>query len=355
MKKQIIISVALLAAASASFAESTTTFKVSGLIRAGLSSTIEDGAKLSTKTWNAGTYFSNGKTRSRLNFGFDGVNDNAKFGAYMRLQYDAGDAVGAKNWAVGSVKYADAYAGFANNMVTVAAGKIKDGWIASTGFNGYSVLDGTSGVVVNVVPVSGLNILGGAVIDNTKNTADDGTVTYNLGGDSFLGGVKYSCDAFNAMVSYAGWGVLAANVSYTGIQNLTLSAEGEYETAHGINKVGGQVLLADEWIQYTGVDKFTFGILSSQVYDSASVAADGDFSFAITPAVAYKLNDVVAFQLEGTWQQSVYDGAKVGYATIVPSVKLSADKSASATVWCSISTDSTQSTSSAGIGVIKEF
>ena len=355
MKKQTTIIAALLVATTAAFAESTTTFKMSGLVRAGMSSSIEETPQLSTKTWVAGTYFSNGKTRSRINFAFDGANDTAKFGAYMRLQYDAGDAVGAKNWTIGTVKYANAYTGLANNMVTVAGGKLKDNWIASSGFNGYSLLDGTSGISVNVTPITGLNLLCAAVIDNSINTASDGTVTYNLNGDAFVGGAKYKCDLFNAMVSYAGWGVLAANISYTGIKNLTLSAEGEYETAHGKEKVGGQTVTATEWIQYTGVEKCTFGLLASQNVDSTKISATDDFSYTITPAVAYRLNDVVSLQLEGTWQQGIYDGAKNGYATIVPSVKLSADKSASATVWCSVSTDTAQATNSAGIGVIKEF
>jgi len=51
------------------------------------------------------------------------------------------------------------------------------------------------------------------------------------------------------------------------------------------------------------------------------------------------VNNVVALQLETSWQQNVYDNAPKGYATIVPSVKVSADKSAYATVGASISTD----------------
>ena len=358
MKRQTIVTAALLLTAAGAFAESETTFKVSGLVRAGLSSSIGENPQLTTKTWVGGTYFSNGKTRSRLNLSFDGQNDSAKYGAFMRLQYDAGDAEGAKNWTLGTVKYADAYVGLANNMVTVVAGKMKDNWICSTGFNGYSVLDGTSGVAVNVTPVSGLNILGAAVIDNTKVTTSSGTestTTYNLNGDAFLGGVKYKNDLFNAMISYAGWGVLAANASFTGVKNLTLAVEGEYETAHGIDKVGGQTVLADEWIQYTGVESWTFGLLASQICNSKSISADSDFSYVITPAVAYALNNVVALQLEASWQQSIYDNAPAGFATIVPSVKLSADKSAYATVWASVSTDTTRSGNCAGIGVSKEF
>lgn len=355
MKKQTVIVAACVFMAAAAFGESETSFKVSGLVRAGLSSTMEAKPQLSTKTWIGSTYFSNGKTRSRLNLSFDGKNDSAKYGAFMRLQYDAGDAEGAKNWTIGSVKYAHAYVGLADNMVTVIAGKMKDNWIISSGFNTYSLLDGTSGVAVTVSPVNGLNILGAAVIDNTKVTAADATVTYDLNGDAFLGGVKYKTDLFNATASYAGWGVAAANISYTGTPGLTVSVEGEYETAHGIEKMGGQSLIADEWIQYTGVEDWTFGLLASQVYNNAKITGDNDLAYVLTPAVAYKLNDTVAFQLEASWLQSVYDGAPAGYATIVPSVKLSADKSASATVWCLISTDSDQSKSSVGIGAIKEF
>ncbi|MFA6937359.1 MAG: hypothetical protein WCQ67_03940 [Treponema sp.] len=343
MKKQIILATALLASASL-FAEES--FKVSGFVRAGLSSTFGEDSKLSTKTWFPGVYFNgdSSSTRGRLNFAFNGSNETASYGAFLRLQY-SGEATG---WNIGSVSYANAFVNLFNNKLTVAAGKFSDNWIGSVGYEGYSVLDGNSGVVVAVKPIAGLTVAGAAVIDNCKNEAG----SYDLSSKAFFGGVSYSSDLISAAVSYAGWGTMAAGVSFGGVKNLGLSAECQIETTEDVSS---QRLVADECVEFTGVEGWTFALLSFQTLDSASVAASDDFTFSVTPAVSYTLNDLISFSLEGTWSQGVYDGASNGYATIVPAVTLSADKTASAKVWGLISTDSEQTKSAAGVGVIKKF
>jgi hypothetical protein len=353
MKKASIAAVAAVALCTSAFAETTTNFKVSGYLRAGLSSTMESTPALSTRTWLGGIYFNgdSSKTRGRINLSFDGSNDTASYGAFLRLQYTGKDDSASASWGYGDVSYAFAYAGLFNNMFTVAAGKLKDNWIGSSGFEGYSVLDGKSGALVSFVPVKGLTIAGAGIIDYSRN--DSGTD--EMKGDTFLGGVKYSADGLAADISYAGYGLITANITLTGFDNLVLSAETKIDTDHGMDVLGDQRAVIDEYVKYTGISGWTFGLLSFQTIDSRKIAGDSDFQFTITPAVAYQINKVVGLSAEATYKQGIYDNAPNGYMTIVPAVKLSADKSASANLWASISTDNDREKSSIGLGVIKEF
>lgn len=353
MKKASIAAVAAIAFCTSAFAETTNSFKVSGYLRAGLSSTMESSPALSTKTWLGGIYFNgdSSKTRGRLNLSFDGSNDTADYGAFLRLQYTGKDDSASASWGYGDVSYAYAYAGFFNNMFTVAAGKLKDNWIGSSGFEGYSVLDGKSGAVASFVPVKGLTIAGAGIIDYSRNAAG----TYEMKEDSFLGGIKYKNDIFTADASYAGYGLITANISYTGTENLIISAETKIDTNHGMDVLGDQRTVIDEYVKYTGIENWTFGLLSFQTINSKNTAGDSDFQFTITPAVAYQINNVIGLSAEATYRQGIYDNAPNGYMTIVPAVKFSADKSASADLWASISTDNGREKSSIGLGVIKEF
>ncbi len=329
-------------------------FTVSGYVRAGLASSFEKNPALSTQKWLGGIYFNGDSpnTRGRVNLNFDGTNDNGTYGAFLRLQYTGADDSASASWGYGGVSYANAYAGFLGNKITIAAGKLNDKWIGSSGFEGFSVLDGKSGAAVTVSPVTGLNITGAGIIDYSKNS--DGS--YETKGNTFLGGVKYTADAFTASVSGAGYGRFTADFEYTAVENLLVSVEGQYDTADGRSNTGDeQELLSDVWIQYKGIDKWTFGVLSFQYFNRTDVSADDDFTLKVIPAVAYQVNDVVGLSVEGTYTQPVYDDAPDGYATIVPALKLSADKTASASIWASISTDNDQEKSSIGLGVIKSF
>jgi hypothetical protein len=351
MKKSVIAAWAVLMVCASAFADG---FNVSGYVRAGLSSTFEKNPSLSTKTWLGGIYFNGDSpsTRGRINLSFSGSNTNGTYGAFLRLQYTGTDDSASSSWGYGTVSYANAYAGFLGNKIVIAAGKLNDTWIISSGFEGFSVLDGKSGAAVTISPVAGLNITGAGIIDYSKKS--DGT--YDTKGDTFLGGAKYATDAFTAAVSGAGYGLFTGNFKYTGVKNLIVSVEGEYETTDGrVNLGGGQELLSDVWVEYKGLNKWTFGVLSFQYYNRTDVPADNDFTLKITPAVAYQINNVIGLSLEGTYVQSVYDNAPGQYATIVPAVKLNADSSASVSIWTSISTDNDQAQSSIGLGVIKSF
>jgi hypothetical protein len=352
MNKRTTATAAALLISAAAFADG---FKVSGYLRAGLSSTFEDTPVMSTKTWLGGIYFNgdSSSTRARVNIAFDGNNDAGNsYGAFLRLQYTGSDDGASENWGYGSVSYAQAYAGLFGNVVTVAAGKMKDNWIVSSGFEGYSVLDGKSGAAVTITPLSGLNLTGAAIIDPNYTAGS----SINMNGNTFLGGVKYKNDMVTAMASFAGYGLFVGNVAWTGTKNLIVTAETKIDTDHGFNDtLKDQRMLSDEQIQYTGIDKWTFGLLSYQYLDKKSIAGDNDFTLTLTPAAAYQLNNTVRFSVEGTYTQPVYDNSPKSYATIVPAVRLSSDKIANVYIWSSISTDQSQSKNCAGIGVIREF
>ena len=335
-------------------------FNASGYVRAGIASTVEKNPKLTTNKWLDGIYFTGDseKTRGRLNLSYDSTNDNGSYGAFVRLQSSDSDFTlkddfkSAWDSTHNLFSYADVYAGFLGNKVTFAAGKLIDNWIESSGFEGYSVLDGLTGGAVTISPIAGLNLTGAAVIDYSKN--DDKTA-FETKKESFLGGARYTNDVFAASLSGAGYGAFTADLKYTGIKGLSISAEGEYETADGRDVLGGQELVTNLWVEYTGIDKLTLGLLSFQYYNQKAIDSDNDFTLTVTPAAAYQVNAIVKLSAEGTYTQAFYDDAPDAYAVITPAVTLAADKTASANIWASISTDTDQTPTSIGMGVKKTF
>ncbi|HAH62541.1 MAG TPA: hypothetical protein DCL73_10655 [Treponema sp.] len=360
MNKKTTAAAAALLISAAAFADG---FTVSGYLRAGLSSTFEEKPVLNTNTWLGGIYFNgdSAKTRGRVNIAWDGKNDAGNsYGAFLRLEYTGADEAASESWGYGGVSYAQAYAGLFGNVVTVAAGKLKDNWIASSGFEAYSVLDKKSGAAITITPLAGLNLTGAAIIDPTY----DGTPSsIELNGNTFLGGAKYTTGdkLFTAAASFAGYGTFVGNVVYSGtkdagVKGLLVSAETTIDTHKDTaDFVQKQRAVIDEQVQYTGIDQWTFGVLAFQYLDKTSVDGDSDFTLAITPAVAYQLNSFIKFSVEGTINVPVYDDAPKSYATIVPAVTLISDKMANVYVWTSISTDQDQAKSCAGVGVKRDF
>lgn len=177
MKKISVLAAAVLFAGAALV--SAEGFKLGGYLRAGWANTIdaldtdgdgdEDTAEAATDTWLAGDYFG-GSTRSRLNLSWSNKDESA--GAYVRFQYTGS----AENWDVAATEYAYGWVNPFDGLVTVSAGKLKDDWIGSDGFEGFSVIDGKSGFFAGVNPVEGLTVGGGAVVDyllGKKEESDD--------------------------------------------------------------------------------------------------------------------------------------------------------------------------------------
>jgi hypothetical protein len=345
MNKKTTAAAAALLISAAAFADG---FSVNGYVRAGLASTFESTPALSTAKWYSGTYFSGDSTgtRGRINTAWDGKSDTGNsYGAFFRLQSD-GSVEKWTNLSVTSIKYADVYSGLFGNMVSIAAGKIKDNWIITSGFQGFSVLDGKSGAAVILAPMEGLNLVGGAVIDYDSS----------MNGNTFLGGVRYKNDMVNVSAAFAGYGLFTGNLSYTGTKNLLVVVETKFDTDHGLNDIlKDQRMFSTEQVQYTGVENWTFGVYAKEWLNKTSVSGDNDFTLALTPAAAYQLNSFVKLSVEGTYNMPVYDGAKDAYMTIVPAVTFSSDKTANIYIWGSVSTDQDQEKSCAGIGVKRDF
>lgn len=352
MKKLFAAAAAALLAVSASaFADG---LSFNGFVRAGLSSTLESDPVVDTTTWLPGIYFNgdSSSSRFRLNAAYDGKNDNGSYGAFVRVQY-SGDFNDIASYAASKwIPFAYARMGLLNDVVTVAAGKMQDKWIGSDGFEGWSVIDkggsGCTGAVVAVAPAKGLTFAGGAVTDFSDNK--------KLNEKIFLGGVKYASDAFTADASYAGYGLLTLNVNFTGVKGLLATAEGEVATTDDFTvTMDGVKAETDVQLEYTGVDKWTFGVLSFQKFNDASVSGDNDFTFTVTPAVAYSMNSFVRLAAEGTYTQSVYDKAPDPFVTIQPIVTFTVLPGSGINVWGNISTDTGRSKDTIGMSVIQNF
>ncbi|MCR5725312.1 MAG: hypothetical protein K6G80_09535 [Treponema sp.] len=394
MKKVIAIAAAAVLASGA-FAEG---FKLSGFVRAGWSNTIdaldtnadEDGdtAEASTATWLAGDYFG-GSTRSRINL--EWTNSEETAGAYFRLQYTGA----AEKWAVGDVKYANAWLKAFDGKAVFAAGKVKDDYIGSDGYEGFSFLDGNSGFFAGVSPVEGLTIGGGAVVDylesveTTTYKKEEGSITKDDGTEDAVtlvtktttskhraskraayAGAKYANDQFSVAGGYEFAGALYGNVNITAVKDLTIALEGAWASKDALDNLadGDDGFLYDskltfvEQVEYTGIENLTLALASYQWVNDRDVhESEDNFSATITPAVRYDINDQFAVSAESTITLNKWDEDKVGekpgktYATIVPAFYIKAGSGAELNVWGKISTDKDQDKNAVGVGGIFKF
>ncbi len=353
--KKISVLVAALAMGAVSFGTAEG-FKVSGYIRAGIANTIDEADSndnkrtiTSTDTWLGGDYFGGG-TRSRLNIGWSNKDESA--GAFVRLQY-TGEAESFD--VFGDTKYAFGWVNPFEGKLTVAAGKIKDNFIGSDGWEGFSVLDGKSGIFAGVNPIDGLTIGGGAVVDYLDEVTN-GSKKYSKKIGYF--GAKYTTDAFTVDAGYALAGELYANVNVTAIENLLLAFEAKHDSDDILDD-GTAYDTAEntfvEQVEYTGIDKLVAGVLSYQFINSRDIADSSNTSITITPYARYELSDVIAASVEGTINLFDYDDAPDTYATIVPAVYFKVADGAEANVFAQFSTDTDTENHKVGAGVIINF
>lgn len=379
--KKISVLAAALAIGAVSFV-SAEGFKLNGYIRAGWSNTIDaldtdndgddDTASSSTETWLAGDYFG-GKTRSRLNLGWSNKDESA--GAFVRFQYTGAaedfDIAGITSYAYGWVNPFE-------GKLTVAAGKIKDDWIGSDGYEGFSVLDGKSGFFAGVTPVDGLTLGGGAVVDYLLPASSKTVYTWEQTDDNTYGewvsstetsghraskraayfGAKYSTDAFTVDAGYALAGEFYANLNFTAVENLLLAFEAKHDTDDILDE-GTSYDSAEntfvEQIEYTGIDKLLIGVVSYQWINNHKIKDDSNTVITINPYARYEISDVIAASVEGTVHLYDYDNAPDTYTTIVPAVYFKVVDGAEANVFAKISTDTDQENHQVGAGVIFKF
>lgn len=382
MKKiSVLAAVAVFAAASFVSAEG---FKLGGYIRAGWATTFdaldtdldgdEDTASSATDTWLAGDYFG-GSTRSRLNLSWSNKDESA--GAFVRFQYTGA----AEDWDLaGTTKYAYAWVNPFDGFLTVAAGKIKDDWIGSDGYEGFSVLDGKSGFFAGVNPVEGLTIGGGAVVDYLiddydysswseeelkdyveKETIPDNASKQHRASKRFgYVGAKYSSDeyGFTADAGYAFAGEFYANVNITAVENLFLAFELKHDSDDILDE-GTSYDSAEntfvEQVEYTGIENLLLGVESYQYINDHNIPDDSNVTITLNPYARYEINEIFAASLEATAHIFNYDDAPDTYATIVPAVYFKVADGAEANVFAKISTDTDQEKHQIGTGVIFNF
>lgn len=386
MKKISVFAASVLfAAASLVSAEG---FKLNGYIRAGWSSTLDaldtdkdgdgEAAEASTAAWLAGDYFG-GSTRSRLNLSWSNKDESA--GAYVRFQYTGA----AEEWDVVSkeaTKYVYGWVKPFDGLITVAAGKLKDDWIGSDGWEGFSVIDGKSGFFAGLNPVEGLTIGGGAVVDylldediskkaeNKSWVFDEETGTYvkdyavtttshhRTSKRAAYFGAKYTSDVFTADAGYALAGEFYANVNVTPVDGLLLAFEYKHDTDDILDEETSYDSAENtfvEQIEYTGIDKLTLGVESYQYINDHTIADDSNVTVTITPALRYEITDVVAASIEGTIHLYSYDKSPDTYTTVVPAVYLKVADGAEANVFAKISSDTDQEKNQIGTGIIFNF
>ncbi len=350
--KKISVLVAALAMGAVSFGTAEG-FKVSGYIRAGLSSTVnaEEDDTTSTDTWLAGDYFGGG-TRSRLNVSWSNSDESA--GAFVRWQYTGA----AEDFdVVEDTKYAFGWVNPFEGKLTVAAGKIMDNYIGSDGWEGFSVLDGKSGIFAGINPIDGLTIGGGAVVDYLDTVSDSDTSKKTDKKIAYFG-AKYTTDAFTVATGYALAGEFYANVNVTAIENLFIGFEYNHDSDDIIDDGTSYNATENtfvEQIEYTGIDKLLIGVLSYQYINADAVTPDSNSVITINPYARYELSDVIAASLEGTVYLSDCDDAPDTYATIVPAVYFKVADGAEANVFAQISTNTDEENHKVGAGVKYNF
>ncbi len=363
--KKISVLAAALAIGAVSFV-SAEGFKLNGYIRAGWANTIDaldtdndgdyDTASASTETWLAGDYFG-GKTRSRLNLGWSNKDESA--GAFVRFQYSG---AAEKFDIAGTTAYAFGWVNPFEGKLTVAAGKLKDNYIGSDGYEGFSALDGKSGFFAGVNPIEGFTVGGGAVVDylKTQTEKEDGKdVVYKKASKrAAYFGAKYSTDAFTADAGYALAGDFYANLNVTAVENLLVALEANHATDDILDEGTAWNPCENtfvEQVEYTGIDKLLIGVLSYQFINNHDIKDDSNTTVTINPYARYEINDVLAASVEGTVHLYDYDDAPDTYATVVPAVYFKVVDGAEANVFAKISTDTDQEKHQVGAGVIFNF
>ena len=236
MKKFLTLAVA---AAVLSATVSALTFKVDGYARAGLTSTLntknKDGDKeaktVSTKQWLAGDYFGGG---SRLRLNGDILSDDGTAGVKFRFQYTGSfeDFDITKD----EVKYVYAWGKGFDGKVIAGAGKIGDKYISSDGWEGFSLIDGKTGVFAAYTPIEGLTLLAAVVKDylveeEIAELDDNGNYKKEKKFDKRAGvyGFKYSAGILTVDAAFSGAGRFYANVNLTP-SNLLAALEYAYES-----------------------------------------------------------------------------------------------------------------------------
>lgn len=364
MKKLIAGLLAAAVVSFAAFADEEGGLKVSGFLRGGISDATTKGAVYHAATWMQGGYFGGG-SRLRLNIDYTKNNGGVTFRYQSTASYEYNDekSVLTNEWKFideANVKWAMAYANFADGQIVAEAGKLRDRYTRTGGWEDSNI-DGGKGLRLVFAPqfVPGLILAAQASdfkadkYEQSDSKVKDGKahkddIKFDKKVLGFSG--KYGNEAF-----YVVGGASLANYFYgaaglTAVENLSLVAE-VYHDATDTTKAKHGDKAATElvfWAEYTGVEKLLVG-----AYSYVDLC-DGDYVAKITPAVSYDVTDWVKLSAESTIYLDSDDKTDT-YATISPAVTFKASPKATATVSGLISTDDKQTPHAFTAGVRYNF
>lgn len=361
--KKILALAAVAAVLSATV--SALTFKADGYARAGFTSTLntenKDGDKeakaASTKTWLAGDYFGGG---SRLRFNGDILSDDGTAGVKFRFQYTG--AFEDFDISKDEVKYVYAWGKGFDGKVIAGAGKIGDKYISSDGWEGFSLIDGKTGVFAGFTPIEGLTLLGAVVKDylveeEIAELDANGVPKKEKKFDRRAGvyGFKYSAGILTADAAFSGAGRFYANVNLAP-ENLLAALEYAYESDDALDDNTTSPWYSTthtfcEQFEFTGISKLLLAAESYQFIDK-----DDNLKVTITPAAKFTVSETFALTAEATIyaEDEAIDDFDA-YATIVPGVEINFTDSFTVNAYGLISTDSDQASNLIGIGCKKSF
>ena len=352
MKKLIAGLLAAAVVSFAAFADEEGGLKVSGFLRGGMSDKSTEDAVYDTSKWMQGGYFGGG-SRLRVNVDYTKANGGVTF----RYQH-TGDLTNlglddvAKNEVI---KWAMAYANFADGQIVAEAGKLRDRYTRTDGWEDSNI-DGGKGLRLVFAPqvAKGLVLTAGASDKYAEKYAETEK-------DSKKGQLKFNKKVFNFSAKYGNeafyvvGGASLANYFYgaaglTAVENLSLVAEVYHDATDKTKAENGDKAATELvfWAEYTGVEKLLVG-----AYSYVDLC-DGEYDAKITPAVSYDVTDWVKLSAESTIYLDSKDETDT-YATISPAVTFKASPKATATVSGLISTDDKQTPHAFTAGVRYNF
>lgn len=350
MKKIIAAALFGFAALTSVFAEG---WSVHGYFRTGLEGNF-DAKDVETEKWKDGKYYGNGRSRFRLNVGFD----KDVFGFKMRYNCDGFSHKDFTNTAsavkdvwfnLDNLKYVMGYAKFLDGKIIAEAGRLGDSYTQSEGREEFNLCSyGTQmgyGVRAVVNPVDGLWLAAGvSTYRAEKYAAGDDNVTDKKVtiGDLKLNEkiLSFSAKYKNDYIGIAGGYNLAGEAyGYFGVyavKNLKLYVEGRYidkKISGKKDKDGDDTadIVLSELINYNF--KANFAPLEVGLFMYQKIVKDNT-ALEFYPHISYAFNDVINGECEVGIIKYMGDNSKdeITY-NVTPSVKFKAGKGATVKVY----------------------
>lgn len=308
MKKILTAGLVLATAFFGAFADDG--IKFGGYIRTGIEGNF-DSETVDTIYYNDGKYYGQGKSRLRLNLDFD----KGPYGATFRYQADQFGITTAGTEAVvflksGNIKYAMGYAKLLDDQIIVGAGKLKDKYTSSEGFDAYNLAETSGyssvyGVSCTYTPVKDLfftaqvSTLYADKYDATDSKVTSGKATAGVQFNEKL--LAFSAKYKNDVITVAGGYSLAGEgygfFKYKDIEDLKFEVEAKYlskDLSGKTDKSGDKAFsLKVSETAALKIDDIEFGVMIYETF----IKDKNEYEFY--PFASYKLTEVVSVACEG--------------------------------------------------------